>query len=118
MASRIVGFAALIAAWCTTAAAQDVGGHYRMAGTDTKGVAYAGSADIEMTADNTCRITFSDGFSGICMVKGTTLTAAYMVHGKVGLVIYEISGDGSLQGTFIDDYHGGGIGKEALTPNR
>ena len=116
MATRIAAFAAIIAALCTPAAAKDIGGHYRMEGTDTTGIAYAGTADIAMTAENICRITFSDGFSGICMVKGATVMLAYIVHGKAGLAVYEISGDGSLQGVFIDDYHGGGIGKETLTP--
>jgi hypothetical protein len=38
------------------------------------------------------------------------------VHGKTGLVIYEIQNDGSLKGIFIDDFHGGKFGRETLTP--
>ena len=103
---------------CTAAAAGDVSGHYRMEGTDTTGITYAGTADIIMTSETTCRIAFSDGSEGICILKGTTVAVAYLVHGKVGLTLYEISGDGTLEGPFIDDYHGGGIGKETLKPAR
>ena len=110
MASIIAKFTALAAfasAWFGAAQAGEISGHYKMDGTDTKGVAYSGSADITMPSESTCRIAFSDGFEGICMLKGTSLVAAYIVHGKLGLVVYEIASDGSLNGTFVDDYHGG-----------
>ena len=116
MAIRIALFAAVLAGGCNTAAAGDIGGHYRMEGTSTTGAAYTGVADIAMTSASTCRITFSDGFAGICLVKDTTFAVAYIVHGKAGLTVYEICSDGSLQGFNIDDYHGGGIGKEKLSP--
>jgi hypothetical protein len=121
MASKKVGFAALAAftfAGFGTARAGDISGHYKMDGTDTTGIAYDGTADIAMASESSCRITFSDGWEGICMLKGTSLAVAYIVHGKVGLAVYEISSDGSMKGIFVDDYHGGGIGNEKLTPIR
>jgi hypothetical protein len=38
------------------------------------------------------------------------------VYGKLGLAVYDANGDGSLGSVFIDNYHGGGMGKEKLTP--
>lgn len=118
MTIRIITFAAFIYAGCTVAAAQDIAGSYRTEGTSTTGASYTENADIEMTGETTCRIKFSSGFSGICMLMGKTLTVSYLVHGKAGLGIYEVFDDGSIEGIFIDDFHGGGIGKEKLIPLR
>jgi len=119
MIIRVAGLAAVMAAGCTPVAAGDIAGHYRMEGVSTTGSAYSGTADITMSFENTCRIRYSDGFEGICMLSGDrTVTAAYIVHGKAGLAIYEAQSDGSLVGTFIDDFHGGKFGKEKLTPLR
>ena len=119
MTIRSLSLAAFIAAGCTTVAAEDITGHYRVEGVGPTGSAYAVTADIEMSFDNTCRINYSDGDAGICMVNGTTVTGAYIVRGKPGLVIYEIRSDGSLEGIFVEDFHGGRfIGKEKLTPIR
>ncbi|MFI0849308.1 hypothetical protein [Mesorhizobium sp. IMUNJ 23232] len=107
---------AFTAVGCGNAIAADITGHYRMEGVDTKGNSYSGSADISMSSESNCRIKFSDGFGGICLVSGDQLAVAYDVHGKLGLSLYEIGSDGSLDGTFIDDYHGGGVGREKLTP--
>jgi hypothetical protein len=77
-----------------------------------------------MLPEKACRIKWSDGYAGICMLKDKTLSVAYLVHGKAGLGVYEVSNDGSIEGPFIDDFHGGGIGKggkigkEKLTPIR
>jgi hypothetical protein len=127
MAARTVTFAAAIGAGytasaaqngCTASAAENLGGRYRMEGVTQAGSSYSGTAEIVMMSTNTCRIKFSDGSAGICMFEGVTISVAYLVHGKLGLSIYEICSDGSLQGRFIDDYHGEGIGKEKLTPIR
>jgi hypothetical protein len=115
---RTVLFAALIAAGSTAAAATDISGHYRMEGVSPTGSAYSGKADIVMSFENTCRINYSDGSAGICMMNRNNVTAAYLVHGKLGLVIYEIRSDGTLEGILIDDFHGGRFGKEKLIPIR
>ena len=64
-----------------------------------------------MISESNCRITFSDGFAGTCMVKGTTFAVAYTVHGKLGLSVHEIHSDGSLEGLFVDDYMVEGSGR-------
>jgi len=100
-------------------AAQDISGRYRVEGVSPAGSAYTVTADIEMSADNTCGITYSDGDAGIYMVNGTTVTGAYVVHGKPRIIIYEIRGDGSLEGNFVEEFRGKRfIGKEKLTPVR
>lgn len=118
MALKIALLIASAAGCCCNATAAEVGGHYRMEGVDTKGVTYAGSADVSMSSESDCRVKYSDGFEGICMLSGTTLVVAYDVHRKLGLAVYEIGSDGVLEGRFIDDYHGGGVGREKLTPAR
>ena len=117
MASRMTLTAAFLAAAVNLATAE-ISGHYRMDGVDTKGVTYAGTADISMSSESNCRIMYSDGFEGICMAKGTTFAVSYIVHGKLGLALYEIGSDGTLQGAFIDDFHGGSVGRETLIPAR
>src|SRR5919109_761922 len=87
-----------MAARSAAAAAEDISGHYRMERVSTTGSAYSGTADIAMSFENTCRIRYSDGREGICMLNGRTVTAAYIVHGKTGLAIYGIQSDGSRRG--------------------
>ena len=118
MMLRIVLLIASAAGFCCNATAAEVGGHYRMDGVDTKGATYSGSADISMSSESDCRVKYSDGFEGICLLNGTTLVVAYDVHHKLGLAVYAIGSDGVLDGRFIDDYHGGGVGREKLTPVR
>src|ERR1700690_2281567 len=85
------------------AAAGDVGGTYDVFGSNTDGTDYKGTVSIEVTTENTCRITWKTGSStssGICMRNGDAFSAAYELNGKVGLVIYEIQKDGSMIGNW------------------
>ena len=119
MVVRFIIFAALMAAGGIGAAAQNISGHYRMEGTNSLYGEYSGTADIEivaMSAGNICRVEYSDGDAGISMLKVTTLAVAYLVRGRIGIIVYEISRDGSMQGLFVED--GGVSGKEKLTPIR
>jgi hypothetical protein len=118
MAIRIAALAAFIAAGYTAAAAQDIGGRYRTECTLQTGSSCSGTAEIVMTSENTCSIKWDDGTAGLCMLRGTTLSLGYIVHGVAGLGVYEVSADGSLEGVFIDNYHGKGFGKEKLVPIR
>jgi hypothetical protein len=58
------------------------------------------------------------------MLKGTTFSMASIVHGTPPLGAYEVSSDGTIEGSIIDDFHiggigkGGKIGKEKMTPIR
>ena len=51
------------------------------------------------------------------MRKGNVFSAGYILNGKVGVVVYELKGDGSLDGlwTLADQ---NGVGTERLVPTR
>jgi hypothetical protein len=102
------------------AAEGDVGGTYEVLGKNANGDEYKGTATIEVTSENTCRITWETGGStsaGICMRNGTAFAAGYVLNNKVGLIIYERQEDGSLVGLWtIADQDG--VGTEVLTPQR
>ena len=100
-----------------TAAAQVVGGRYRVEGTNPNGSHYRGAATITPSSDTTCRIRWQVGAAsvGICMRVGKTLAAAYSLGGKVGLVLYAIQPDGALKGVWtVADQPGAGT--ETLIP--
>ena len=104
-----------------TAAVADpsVGGHYLVKGTNFDGSIYEGEAQITKTSDVTCEIVWSTGgstSSGICMRDGNAFTAGYELNGKVGLVIYLIQDDGTLDGTWTVAGVNA-VGTEVLTPN-
>lgn len=84
------------------------------------GSSYSGAADIVVTSANTCRITWVTGgtkSTGICMRNGSTFSAAYRLGDKIGLVIYEMRQDGSMDGVWtIADQSG--VGTERLLPSR
>ena len=73
------------------AAAQQVGGLY----------------DIEGTNDATCEI--------ICMQNGNAFSAGYILGDAIGLLIYEVMDDGSLQGIWTVAGQDG-TGTEILKP--
>ncbi len=116
-------FAAGIASTIPTeAAAQggNVGGRYQVQGKNFNGSTYSGTAEITVTSNNTCRIVWVTGSTtsrGICMRNGNSVAASYVLGGKIGLVIYEQKGDGSLEGlwTIADE---SGVGGERLIPIR
>jgi len=100
------------------AAAQDIGGHYRVKGTNFDGSIYEGDAQITQTSEYTCEIVWTTGgssSSGICMRDGNAFTAGYELNGKVGLVIYLVQDDGSLEGTWTVAGVNA-VGTETLTP--
>ena len=111
---------AVAACLAAPASAQNVGGRYQVIGTNFNGSPYSGTADVAATSDNTCRISWVTGSTtsrGICMRKGNTFAASYVLNGKAGLVIYEMKSDGSMDGlwTLADQ---NGIGTERLVPMR
>jgi hypothetical protein len=96
-------------------AAQDFGGNYIVEGTNFDGSPYRGTAQIVVTTENTCRIVWNTGSTseGICMRYGPAFSAAYSSGDVVGLVIYEVMADGSLNGIWtIADQPG--VGTEIL----
>ncbi len=112
------GFAALLGGM-TAASAQDIGGTYRVAGTNANGSTYGGTAVIVATSRNTCRIEWNVGSTstGICMRYNNAFSAGYVLGNAVGLVIYQVYPDGHMEGiwTVADQ---GGVGTEILTPIR
>lgn len=113
-----VGLAAALAC-AGPATAQEIGGRYSVQGTNFDGSPYRGTATIAVTSRNTCRITWHTGTvsQGICMRNGLAFSAAYAFEdGKVGLVIYTVHEDGTLEGTWtIADTDG--VGTETLVPD-
>lgn len=93
---------------------------FNVEGTNPNGSPYGGSAVIEATSPDTCNIVWKTGSTeskGFCMRSGDILSAAYILGEVVGLVIYEIRPDGSLEGTWtIADKPG--VGTEVLTPQQ
>jgi hypothetical protein len=117
---RTVALTAATAFFCSGALAAegDVGGKYNVVGKNVNGTEYQGTADIEVTTENTCRITWVTGSStsvGICMRNGDAFAAGYVLGDKVGLIIYQMNDDGSMDGlwTVADQ---AGVGEEVLTP--
>lgn len=102
------------------ATAQDLSGTYSVAGTNLDGSPYGGEAVITLTTDYTCEIAWTTGSStssGICMRSGNSFAAGYEMNGKVGLVIYIIEPDGTLNGTWtVAEVNAAGT--EVLTRNR
>jgi len=115
-------FRSLVAAACLLllsgfASAQDLGGNYRVEGTNFDGSRYGGTAVIRLTSKSTCTIAWDTGSTakGICMRNGTSFAASYVMGKAIGLVIYRINADGSLEGLWTvagED----GVGTETLIP--
>jgi len=112
--------AAALAASVATTSAQEIGGKYRVNGTNLDGSRYSGTAEIVVTSPTTCRIRWVTGgttSTGICMKRSNVFTAAYRQGSAVGLVIYEVRDNGVLDGVWtVADQRGAGT--DVLTPMR
>ena len=121
MFRRVVSAAAVaMVMLAMPAAAQSIGGRYTVQGTNFNGSPYGGEAEITLTSETTCRIEWITGdtsSTGICMRNDDSFAAGYAMGGKVGLVIYKIMSDGTLNGlwTIADE---GGNGTEVLVPKQ
>lgn len=115
---RLVLAGMLALASCSFAAAQDVGGSYAVEGTNIDGSPYTGTAEITLLSETTCAIEWTTGpttSTGICMRNGIAFSAAYVLGDAIGLLIYEIMEDGSMQGIWTVAGQDG-TGTETLTP--
>jgi hypothetical protein len=102
------------------AAAQPIGGMYDVVGTNLDGSQYKGTAEIRGITDTTCEIYWTTGGTtsgGICMRNGPAFSAGYSMGDKIGLIIYQIMDDGSMQGLWTIA-GASGNGTEVLTPQR
>lgn len=118
---RIAIWAAFVLAFLASpAATQQIAGRYQVQGTNFNGSTYSGTAEIVLTTNNTCRITWVTGSTtsrGICMRNTNAFAAGYTMGGAIGLVIYELKPDGSFEGLWtIADQQG--VGRERLIPIR
>jgi hypothetical protein len=112
--------AVVLAAGTTAGMAQDIGGNYIVQGKGGDGSSYSGTAEITPTSNTTCRIVWTTGgqtSEGICMRYENAFAAGYTLGNEVGLAIYEVLADGTLQGTWTLAGQGG-AGVEVLTPAR
>jgi hypothetical protein len=101
-----------------TLAQTSIGGHYKVEGTNLNGTTYSGEATITLTSDTTCAIEWVTGSTtsvGICMRNDASFSAAYRMDDIVGLVIYKVMADGSMNGLWTIA-NNGGAGTEVLTP--
>ena len=107
------------AAFVTPAQAQTVrAGTYNVEGTNLDGSAYKGTAKISLTSETTCAIEWKTGSTtsdGICMLYGDSFAAGYVLGKAVGLVVYKVNDDGSLEGAWTISGKDGS-GTENLTP--
>ena len=116
---KIQVLAAIVSLAASASTAQDLTGHYAISGTNLDGSPYGGEAQITATSEYTCKIVWKTGgstSSGICMRDGNAFAAGYELNGKVGLVIYLIKANGTLDGTWTV----AGVnatGTEILTPD-
>ncbi|QPC87992.1 hypothetical protein GA830_15460 [Mesorhizobium sp. NBSH29] len=100
------------------AAAASFGGKYDVAGTNADGSSYEGTAEIVLTSDTTCVIHWETGGTtsdGICSRNGDAFAAAYVLGEEVGLVVYQVTEDGTLDGLWTITGKDGN-GTEVLTP--
>ena len=115
---KLVAAALLGAFFVTPAAAQSIGGSYTSAGTNLDGSSYTGTVEITLTSETTCTIHWITGSSpsdGICSRNGDAFAAAYVLQEAVGLVVYKVGEDGTLDGLWTIAGKDGN-GTEVLTP--
>jgi len=101
------------------ASAQSIGGKYTVEGTNLDGSPYNGTAEITLTSDTTCTINWTTGSStsqGICSRNDEAFAAAYVLGDAIGLVVYKVSEDGSMEGLWTIAGKDGN-GTENLTPS-
>src|SRR5262249_32075117 len=100
MKTAILAAAALVVL-SAGASAQSISGTYRVSGMNFNGSKYSGTAEITYTSNTSCRIHWVTGKTtsrGICMRYGPSFAASYRLQTAVGLVMYEIKEDGTLDG--------------------
>ncbi len=93
-------------------------GTYKVDGTNLDGSKYGGTAEVKLLSDTTCSITWTTGATsstGVCMMMDGVVGVAYAQGSTVGVTMYHINDDGSLDGTWTIAGQNGN-GTEHLTP--
>ena len=92
----------------------------RSRGQNLDGSPYSGTAEVTLTSETTCTIHWVTGSStsdGICSRNGDAFAAAYVLGDAIGLVVYKVMEDGTLDGLWTIAAQEGS-GTEKLTPAR
>lgn len=114
LAGALLGLGLVVPAHAQTVNA----GTYNVEGTNLDGSAYSGTATISLTSETTCSIEWNTGSTtsnGICMLYGDAFAAGYVLGDAVGLIVYNVKADGSLDGAWTISGKDGS-GTEVLTP--
>jgi hypothetical protein len=93
-------------------------GVYDVEGTNLDGSPYKGMAEVKLLSDTTCQITWTTGQTssvGLCMMMNGVVAAAYRQGDMVGVTMYQINDDGTLEGNWTVAGQNG-AGSEKLTP--
>lgn len=118
---RLVAVAAALLGSVSIAGAQQITGRYQVIGDNGDGSRYSGVAVISGTAGGNCGIRWAIANTpptqGFCMRQGNVLSAAYKLGESVGLVVYRITDNGVLEGTWTIAGQEG-VGRERLVPMR
>ncbi|MBW9065309.1 hypothetical protein JNB71_18560 [Rhizobium herbae] len=119
MKKIIVTAAFLLAATAASAVnAQTVNaGTYTVEGTNLDGSSYSGTAEITLASETTCVIEWETAgvkSSGVCMLNGNAFAASYVLEDALGLIVYEVKGNGTLEGRWTITGKDGS-GTETLT---
>ena len=114
LAGALLGLGLVVPAHAQTVNA----GTYDVEGTNLDGSKYGGTATIELTSETTCSIEWHTGSTtsnGICMLYDNAFAAGYVLGDAIGLIVYQVKGDGSLEGAWTISGKDGS-GTEILTP--
>ena len=109
---------AVVAVAAPAMAAEFHEGTYKVDGTNLDGSKYTGTADVKLLSDTTCSITWTTGqtsSSGVCMMMDGVVGVAYAQGQTVGVTMYHLNDDGSLDGIWTIAGQNGS-GTEHMTP--
>jgi hypothetical protein len=121
-----VASSVILLASLTPAGAASLAGKYQALGKNLDGSPYTGMVEIAVTSDTTCTISWQTtaNSKGICMRNGNSFmrngnsfAASYALGDAIGLVVYQIKPDGTLEGLWTIAGHNG-VGTEVLTPTK
>jgi len=116
---RIILAIAFLAALALPAASSEFrAGTYTVEGTNLNGSPYSGTAEVTLLSDTTCQIVWKTGGTeswGHCMKVGDYVSAGYIMGEAIGVIMYLVNEDGSLDGYWTISGQDGS-GTEKLTP--
>ena len=116
---RLLSLAAILAIVAApSVSAEFREGTYTVEGTNLDGSSYKGAAAVKLLSDTTCEIDWTTGSTtsvGLCMMMEGVVAAAYHHGDNVGVTMYHINHDGSLEGAWTVAGQNGS-GSEKLTP--